>query len=65
MHFCPKRPVFSKVSQINGLIFASCKCITISMLLCLKNELQVEERDLFDCFGRKRRMNLNEFIEQM
>ena len=36
-----------------GLIFANCECITISMLLCLKSELHVKERDLFDSFGTK------------
>ena len=36
------------------LIFANCECITISILICLKSELQVKERDLFDCFGRTR-----------
>ena len=40
-----------KTSTDEGLIFASCECIAISRLLCLKSELQVEERDLFDCFG--------------
>ena len=41
-----------------GLIFASCECVTISMLICLKMELQAKERDLFDCFGIK---TMNEF----
>ena len=36
-----------------GLIFANCDCIAISMLSCLKSKLQVKERDLFDCFGKK------------
>ena len=38
---CPKRPEFSKFSNI------------ISMLICLKGELQVKEKGLFDCFWRK------------
>ena len=53
VYFDPKG-VPKGVPQIftnEGLIFATCQCITISMLLCLKSELQVNERDLFDCFG--------------
>ena len=46
-----------------GLIFGNCKCITISMLLCLNSKLQVNESDLFDCFERKQRLSLNEFIK--
>ena len=42
MHFCLKEPVFSKFSQMS-LNFANCKCITISMLICLKSELQLKE----------------------
>ena len=44
---------FLKVFTDESFIFANCECITISMLLCLKNELQVKERNLSDCFERK------------
>ena len=33
------------------------------MLLYLNSKLQVKEKDLFDIFGRKQIMNLNEFIK--
>ena len=36
-----------------GLSFANCECIITSMLSCVKSEIQVKERDLFHCFGRK------------
>ena len=50
VHLCPKGPAFSKISEMRSL-FTNCECITISMLLCLKSELQVKERDLVDCLG--------------
>ena len=53
MHLCPKGPVFLKFSQMKVLFFANCEFTTISMLICLKSELRVKERDLFDCSGRK------------
>ena len=53
MRFCPKGPAFSKILTDEGLIFPSCECTTISMLLCLNSKLQVKEKDIFDCFERK------------
>ena len=53
IYFCPKGPAFSKFSQIEDFIFVDCECINISKSICLKNELQVKESDLFHCFGKK------------
>ena len=56
---CSKGPTFSKISQMKVSFFISWECITISMLSELKRELYVKEKDLFGCFAKKRKMNLN------
>ena len=50
MHFCQKGPVFSRFSQMKVLFLPIAK---ISMLISLKSELQMKERDHFECFERK------------